>query len=336
MHAQMLRPVKVTVEITNTCNLNCVHCYKQCTRLRSESELSTEEWKRIIDDFVASGIINLFIEGGEPLFRSDFLELLRYMSPKLLTWLRTNGTLVDRTTARTLKDAGVGWVLVDILGPDADTHEYLTGTPGSFSLACDGVRHLVGAGIPVSLLLVLNRRNVGKLQSYFQLADELGARKVGVLRLYPLGKARNRWSELAINPLEAAEALSQVKVPPGVTFAPLTQSWHPNNANCCYQNASVNYKGDSIGCVYLREFVNFGDLRSTPLLETWRHPLYRKLRSGQVEQSCGDCEDSTLTRGGCRSTAYAFHRSWEALDPYCSPDQSIDVRQLPAWLTKTE
>lgn len=333
MHAQIGKPVKVTLELTNTCNLDCVHCYKQCTRFRAKNELSTSEWKGIVDDLVASGIINVFIEGGEALFRSDFIELLEYMSPNLLTWVRTNGTLIDRDSAQALKRAGVGWMHVDILAPDAETHDFLTGTPGSFELACRGVRNLVSAGIPVTLLLVLTKYNIWKLQRYLDMAKDLGARKVGILRLYPLGRARRRWKELCVGVDEGMEQLRKIVVPEGVTFAPLTQSWHPNDANCCYQNAAVNYFGQSIGCMYLREFVNFGDLRSTSLLKTWEHPLYRQLRMGNVEESCSDCEDNTLTRGGCRSTAYAFTRRWTAVDPYCTNASArVDVRELPNWL----
>lgn len=330
-------PMKVTIEITNTCNLDCIHCYKNCTRNRSPHELSTEDWKRFVDELVENGFINAFIEGGEPLFRSDFIEILEYMCPNLLTWVRTNGTLVNREAAESLKAAGVGWVCVDLLGADAQTHESLTGTPGSFELSCRGIRNLVEVGLPVIALLVLTKRSVGRLQRFVDLAHELGARKIGILRLYPLGKAKRRWKELCPGLDEAMEALSKLEALPGLSLGPKNQSWHPNDGNCCWQNAAVSYFGRSVGCPYLREFADYGNIRDRPFLETWNHPLYRQLRSGQVEGGCGDCASNTLSSGGCRATAYAFTGRWDAPDPYCVNTRGeVDVRELPEWLLQED
>src|SRR3546814_9023348 len=81
-------------------------------------------------------------------------------------------------------------------------------------------------------------------------------------------------------------ALGALKPPPGIK---LMQSWHPNDGNCCWQMAAVDPFGRSIGCSYLREFVDYGDVREDGILPTWDHPLYRELRYGEVERSCGTC-----------------------------------------------
>src|SRR3546814_9477959 len=70
----------------------------------------------------------------------------------------------------------------------------------------------------------------------------------------------------------------------------------------------------SICCSYRREFVDYGDVREDGILPTWDHPLYRELRAGEVERSCGTCAGTQGSHGGCRSTAYAFHRRWGAPD----------------------
>lgn len=329
-HPPLETPLKVTLELTNCCNLDCKHCYKACSRILGKHELNTDQWKSIVDDLVNSNIINVFIEGGEPLFRSDAFQILEYLRGKMLVWLRTNGTLVNDEVATRLVDAGIGWLCVDILSADEHTHDYLTGVPGSFQQACNGVTAAVRAGLPTTLVLVLTRYSIDHLQEYMELAARLGARKVGILRLYPLGKAKLRWKELSVSVPEAMAALRKIKVPDGLTFAPLTQSWHPNNSNCCWQNAAVNYFGRSIGCPYLREFVDFGNLLSTPLLSTWNDPLYTTLRDAPVVGGCSQCSSNTMSEGGCRATAYAFTGRWNAPDPYCEQTmEGVDVRELP-------
>ncbi len=320
-------PFKITLSITQTCNLNCKHCYANCNRGRANNELTTKEWLRFIDYLVANDFVSLYIEGGEPLARPGFLKILEYCTPKTMTLLRTNGTLIDRRMAARLKRIGVGRVLVDIMGACAGTHDYLTGVDGSFEAACAGVRHLLEAGIATDVLTILNRRNMAELQDYLVLAHKLGVPRAGILRLYPLGRVKTRWSELALSLDEQMAALASLEPPAGLK---VMKSWHPTDRNCCWQSAAIDPFGKSIGCAYLREYVDYGNIRDMPFLDTWEHPLYRELRSGAVEKSCADCESSQGTKGGCRSAAYAFHGRWGAPDPFCTTlNEGVDLRVLP-------
>jgi radical SAM protein with 4Fe4S-binding SPASM domain len=94
--------------------------------------------------------------------------------------------------------------------------------------------------------------------------------------------------------------------------------------------AAVNAFGDSIGCAYLREYVNYGSLLETSLRETWHHPTCRQLRSGVVDKACSACSASQGSHGGCRSTAYAFHGRFDAPDPFdVMLNDGIDLCHLP-------
>ena len=321
------RPIKLTISYTHSCNLDCQVCYARCGREPSVGEVPGAEWKRIIDDALESGVISLMFEGGEPLVRADFLDVLRHCGSRAMTRLRTNATLIDPAMAAALRDANLGDALVDVLGGTAATHDALTGSPGSHARTFDGIANLRAIGIPVTLLTIMNRRNFGELQSILDLGGAVGAEAVGVLRPYPLGRMRDNWSALSLSLSEMTEAIAGLRVPEGVR---LMQSWHPNDANCCWQMAAANAYGDSIGCAYLREYVNYGSLRTATLLETWADPLYRTLREGAVEASCGSCATTQGSHGGCRSTAYAFHGRWDAPDPFDAPlNRGVDLRVLP-------
>ena len=324
-------PPLVALSFTESCNLDCRHCYGDCARQPKADELSREEWLKVVDDLVADGAIQFYIEGGEPLGRADFLEVLTRAARDAMTLLRTHGTLIDAAMARRLRDAGVGRVLVDLMGARAETHEWFTRTPGSFAASCDAVRHLRAAGIPTDVLVILNRRTAPELNDLLRLAHGLGAQRVGVLRFYPIGRAKALWSELALSLDEQTAAIAALDPPAGLA---VMQSWHPHDRNCCWQSACVSARGDSIGCAYLREFVNFGNVRETPLVETWkRDPLYRRLRAGNVEKTCPDCTAKEGTRGGCRAAAYAFHGRWDAPDPFCTTlNDGVDLRVLPEWM----
>lgn len=321
------RPMKTTLVITERCNLDCRLCYGRCKDPKPRPELSIEEWRRVADDLAASGVIWLYIEGGEPFLKPGFVDFLADNARRMFLMVRTNATLIDHRLAQRLKEIDVGIVLVDLWGATAATHDALTATEGSFDRSIDGIRNLVQAGIETQMLFILNRHNVHELQAYCELAASLGATAVGILRLYPLGHVREQWSELSLSLPEMSSAVAAVRPPAGVR---IMQSWHPRNANCCWQMSAVNAFGDSIGCAYLREYVDFGNVLQEPFLQTWNHPLGHKLRSGNVERSCGACADSQSSHGGCRSTAYAFHGRFDAPDPFdLELNNGIDLRSLP-------
>jgi radical SAM protein with 4Fe4S-binding SPASM domain len=321
-------PPKITISITNTCNLKCRWCYGDCGKPGPKPELSLREWLTFIDYLVSNNFIRVYIEGGEPFYREDFLTIIKYCSRKLMTVVRTNGTLITRAVAKELKAMGIGRMLVDIMGAHAGTHDELTGVQGSFQKSCAAVKHLSAVGIKTDVLVILNRRNFGEMQECVDLARSLGALRLGILRLYPLGRAKSAWEELALSLDEQTSTISNLRVPEGFQ---VMKSWHPNDRNCCWQGATVNAFGDSIGCTYLREYVNFGNISTTPFLETWHNDkLYKTLREGEVEKSCASCHAKDGTHGGCRSTAYAFHGRWDAPDPFCSHlNEGVDLRVLP-------
>ncbi len=139
---------------------------------------------------------------------------------------------------------------------------------------------------------------------------------------------RENWAELSLSLSEMMDALAALRPPAGLT---VMQSWHPNDANCCWQMAAVNAYGDSIGCTYLREYVNFGSALETSLAQTWEHPLYRELRSGNVEQFLRILFGKPEFARWLRSTAYAFHGRWSAPDPFdIELNEGVDLRVLPS------
>ena len=112
-------PLSITLSITQTCNLECKHCYADCQASEASAEVTTDEWQRFLDYLVRNDFISVYFEGGEPLFREDFLQILEHCARRMMTMLRSNGTLINREMAHRLKQIGIGRVLVDLMGARA-------------------------------------------------------------------------------------------------------------------------------------------------------------------------------------------------------------------------
>lgn len=77
------------LEISNRCNMNCWYCY---TGDKKAQELSTKEWKYIIDNLADSGIFQVSFGGGEPTMREDMLTLAEHvMASGMNLGMTTNG-----------------------------------------------------------------------------------------------------------------------------------------------------------------------------------------------------------------------------------------------------
>ena len=69
-------PYRMDLALTYRCNNDCAHCYN--ARPRDYPELSTAEWKAIIDRLWQCGIPHLVFTGGEPTLRQDLPELIQH------------------------------------------------------------------------------------------------------------------------------------------------------------------------------------------------------------------------------------------------------------------
>ena len=262
------RPFKLTICVTQTCRMDCKLCYADCGS-SARSELTTQQWMNFIDQLVDDNVLHIFFEGGEPFDRPDFEEILAHAARRLYIAVRTHGVAIDAPRARRLKAMGIGRLYIDLFSAEPDVQDELTGMPGSYDATVAGMRNALSAGLGVTILGILSRRNHRSLQRYVDLAQAIGADQVGILRLYPLGRARQNWNELSLSLDEMMDALGALEVPNGIQ---LMQSWHPRDGNCCWQNAAVSPFGVSIGCPYMREYVDYGNITEIPFRETWEHP----------------------------------------------------------------
>jgi uncharacterized radical SAM superfamily Fe-S cluster-containing enzyme len=123
-------PPMVFAEITNVCNLNCVHCpYSYISKQESyvPRHMSLEVYKKIVDELSLhkEAILRLVCD-GEPMLHPDFLEIISYAAAKGIKplCLNTNGTLLNEKIAiEILKFVDLIEISLDAL--NENTYEYL-------------------------------------------------------------------------------------------------------------------------------------------------------------------------------------------------------------------
>ena len=63
-------PYAALFELTLKCNMRCIHCGSEAGTQRIE-ELSTNEWKTVIEYLSKMGCKSITLLGGEPFIRRD-------------------------------------------------------------------------------------------------------------------------------------------------------------------------------------------------------------------------------------------------------------------------
>ncbi len=165
------KPV-VVWNVTRRCNLRCVHCYAHAKDIEFENELTIEEGKELLDDLAEFGCPVILFSGGEPLMRKDLPELAEYARSKgMRAVISTNGTLIDKNMARTLREIGLSYVGISLDGVKA-TNDKFRGVEGAFDAALEGLRNCKAEGIKVGLRFTINKKNVKDIPAIFDLLEE--------------------------------------------------------------------------------------------------------------------------------------------------------------------
>jgi organic radical activating enzyme len=119
-----------STDITAPFRLDCALTYQLPQEIdsqlaphtRAERDLSTDEWKKILDKSWAAGIPHVIFTGGEPTLREDLIHLIQYSEHiGQVTGLLTDGIRLDEPDYfEALLQTGLDHILI-LLAPEQDT-----------------------------------------------------------------------------------------------------------------------------------------------------------------------------------------------------------------------
>jgi MoaA/NifB/PqqE/SkfB family radical SAM enzyme len=185
---ELSAPVTVAWNVTETCNLQCLHCFNNSGKGK-QGELSHEEAMRVVDEIKEMQVFNVCLCGGEPLLRNDLFTIIESLSEdNILVSMVSNGFLLDRTTAKELASAGVRFLQISIDGVKAETHERLRRKKGSFLRAVNAARFAADVGMELAVAFCPTKFNVSEFPEYVDMAYDLGAKMVRMMPLLRLGR----------------------------------------------------------------------------------------------------------------------------------------------------
>lgn len=181
-------PYRMDLAITYRCNNDCAHCYN--ARERNFPELSTAQWKQILDRLWALGVPHIVFTGGEATLRNDLPELIAHAeSNGQITGLNTNARrLGDEKYVKKLVDAGLDHVQVTVESCDEQIHDQMMRARGAFRQTIQGLKNVLATRLYVMTNTTMLRTNVHKIPDTLDFLAEIGVPTIGLNALIYAGQ----------------------------------------------------------------------------------------------------------------------------------------------------
>ncbi len=337
---------------TNSCNLNCIHCYADAVGETNPHELSTEEAKSFIDNLAEFNVPVLLFSGGEPLIRDDIFHLIKYARSKgIRSVISTNGTLITPENAQIIKNHGVAYVGVSLDGTGENNNRF-RGVKGAFQRALEGIKNCREVNQKVGLRFTISKYTYGSLKAVFDLIEQEQISRACFYHLAYSGRGFNI-KDNDISRKESRDVLDFI-ISKTLEFHKkkldieiLTVDNHadgiyiynwalknaPERADYIFnllKNNGGNRSGMAIGSVdwegnvYPDQFtmdVNLGNVRDRKFSEIWTdetNPILTGLRNRKnlLKGRCGKCQWIDLCNGNLRARSTVYGSLW-ASDPAC-------------------
>jgi MoaA/NifB/PqqE/SkfB family radical SAM enzyme len=186
-------PLLAIWEVTQACDLACVHCRACAKAERDPNELTTDEARKMLAQLADMHVPLVVFTGGDPAKRPDLPELVAEGTRLGLTMAVTpSGTpLLTRDGLLALRDAGLARLAVSLDGADAVSHDLFRGVVGSFDETMRILDEASELGIPVQINTSVGPHNIKSVRAMAELVKNIGAVLWGVFLVVPVGRASN-------------------------------------------------------------------------------------------------------------------------------------------------
>jgi MoaA/NifB/PqqE/SkfB family radical SAM enzyme len=278
-------PATATLQATTRCQADCIHCSAARHRRRDRPELSTDEYKALIRQAEAIGVVNIVFTGGEPLLREDIFELVSWVDKdEAIAMVFTNGLLLTEENVKKLKDAGIFSIMVSVDSPEPEAHNAMRRVPRCWEQAVAGIERALANGMlcGISTYATPQRVREGQAMDMIELGRRLGVHEITIFDIVPTGRLLREDEHVLLTPddkRDLCDLEDDINEREGYPHV-ITQAHvnGPTGAGC--YGGWFQFYGTAYGDITPCDFtpLSFGNFRDAPLADIWdkmtSHPAY--------------------------------------------------------------
>jgi len=333
-------PLALLAELTHRCPLACPYCSNPVELERASSELSGEEWQRVLSEAAALGVLQVHFSGGEPMVRRELRTLIaEAASHGLYSNLITSGALGGEREIAAFAEAGLRHVQLSLQDHEAANADRIAGLAGAFERKMKFAAAVRAAGLPLTLNMVVHRQNLDGVSAMIDMAQSLGARRLEIAHVQYYAWALENRAALLPSRAQLDEATRVVEAARerlrGVLAIDyVVPDYYGVRPKSCMngwgrQFLNVMPSGTVVPCHAAQTIpgIDFPSVREESLADIWyRSDAFNCFRGTDwMPQPCRDCDRREIDWGGCRCQALALTGDAARTDPVCalSPDHAL-------------
>jgi PqqA peptide cyclase len=332
-------PLALIAELTHRCPLHCVYCSNPRELESRAMELSTEDWSRVFKEAADAGVLQADFTGGEPLARTDIVELIRAArAAGLYVNLITSGLPMDEVKLDELIAAGLDHLQLSFQGATAEIAEEISGSK-THAHKLHVLDWLKTRRLALTLNFVIHRRNIHQLAEMLAIAESSSATRVEFANVQYYGWAfANRASLLPTREqLDSSLALlkaAQERLRGKLRIEYVVPDYYSKYPKACMGGWGrklmlITPNGDALPCHAARVIpeMAFANVKNRSVREIWNFSEAFQEFRGQdwMQEPCKSCDRREVDFGGCRCQALLLAGDGAATDPVCtlSPNRGI-------------
>lgn len=181
----------IWLEITQKCNLSCVHCYADSNPHQPLfGAMQDADWLRVIDEAFDAGCRQLQFIGGEPTLHPSLDSFIKHAAEKGYTFIEvfTNGTRLLDKRLDLFSELNVN-VACSFYSQYSQTHDEITQKKGSYKNTLDSIEKILLRGIPLRVGIIEMDHNAGQTSETLDFLRSLGVQRFSLDRIREVGRA---------------------------------------------------------------------------------------------------------------------------------------------------
>jgi len=325
------RPYLLLAELTYGCPLHCPYCSNP-VEYPGGQELSTAEWRRVLEEASQMGVLHVGFSGGEPLRRADLAELVAAAcAAGLYTNLITSAVGLQRQRAAQLRQAGLDSIQISFQCDQESLADQIAGT-SAHAIKLQSAKVVRELGFPLTVNVVLHRGNIGRLEQIISLAEGLEAERLELANAQYYGWAFQNRAALLPTRSQIGLAIEVVNAQKKRLLGEMeilfvTPDYYSERPKPCMNGwatrfLTVNPVGDVLPCPTASAIkgMGFDNVREHPLAWIWtQSESFNRFRGTEwMPAPCCQCPLREIDFGGCRCQAALITGDATATDPACA------------------
>ncbi|MGD2248067.1 MAG: radical SAM protein [Candidatus Methanofastidiosia archaeon] len=305
------------IEITNTCNLSCVHCFNDSGSAHP-AELTTEEVLSVIDELSSMGVYQITLTGGEPFVHPDIFRIIEHArKAPMAVDIFTNGTLITEDAVKKLLKYGIRRFNVSLDSIDPSIHDEFRGKKGALQKTLHGISLLQKAGCAVKLVVSLSQYNK---DSIIDILKYMKANTITDFNVLAVRYSGRGVTGISVSPHEFFQGLHNIFEYIKEEFPEASTEINERTGVCSIARNSIGIKSDGVilPCPGCDKNMGIGNIRDTSIKEAWEtNKKLEQIRgcTAQSDSICSQCEYTRFCKG-CIAGAYLAHNTLRCHDPY--------------------